>query len=173
MSRRPHFITRERELELMQKLLTIVDDSKFDPTDTAVIMASPDYSATVAMHLAHAWSRNGDILPIIPVNVAYPDETPDSYILKMMLQQDEITKYKRLVMVEAGIIRGGNWTWMLKILESWGYPRSNITLVALCENIHSQVKSDYVAEYYDDEKQELTFYFERYNRHWVNIQRRE
>ena len=167
MNRRPlHFVTREHEWELIQRLLTMVDDSEFDHTNTAVIMASPDYSATVAMHLAHAWSRKGEVLTVIPVDVTYPDETPEPYILKMMRQQDEITRYERLVMVEAGIIRGGNWQWMLEILESWGYPRSNIILVALCENIHSQVKSDYVAEYYDDEKQELMFYFERYNKHW-------
>jgi hypothetical protein len=167
MQRRPlHFITREREWELIQRLLSIVDDSKFDPVDTAVIMASPDYSATVAMHLAHAWSRGGEILPMIPVDVTYPDETPEPYILKMMLQREEIVQYRKLVMVEAGIIRGGNWTWMLELLKSWGYDRSNITLVALCENSHSRVKSDYVAEYYDDEQEELMFYFERYNKHW-------
>ncbi len=167
MQRRPlHFITREREWELIQHLLGIVDDSKFDPVDTAMIMASPDYSATVAMHLAHAWSRGGEILPIIPVDVTYPDETPEPYILKMMLQREEIVQYRKLVMVEAGIIRGGNWTWMVELLKSWGYDRSNITLVALCENSHSRVKSDYVAEYYDDEQEELMFYFERYNKHW-------
>jgi hypothetical protein len=117
MQRRPlHFITREREWELIQRLLSIVDDSKFDPVDTAVIMASPDYSATVAMHLAHAWSRGGEILPMIPVDVTYPDETPEPYILKMMLQLKEIVQSRKLVMVEAGIIRGGNWTWMLELL---------------------------------------------------------
>ncbi len=167
MNRRPlHFITREREWELIQRLLTVVDDSKFDPEDTAVIMVSPDYSATVAMHLAHNWSRKGDILPIIPVDVTYPDENPAPYILKMMKQRIDITKFRKLVLVEAGIIRGGNWTWILELLYSWDYDRKDITLIALCENIHSRVKSDYVAEYYDDDKEELMFYFERYNKHW-------
>ena len=85
MNRRPlHFITREKEWELIQKLLTVVDNSEFDPSDTAVIMASPDYSATVAMHLAHAWSRKGEMLHIIPVDVTYPDEDSKPYIDKMM-----------------------------------------------------------------------------------------
>ena len=84
MNRRPlKFITREKEWELIQRLETIVDSSDFDPSTTAVIMASPDYSATVAMHLAHSWSRRGEILPIIPVDVTYPDEDPDEYIKKM------------------------------------------------------------------------------------------
>lgn len=44
--------------------------------------------------------------------------------------------------------------------------RSKITTVALCENVNSEVKSDYVAQYYNDEQHELMFYFERYNKHW-------
>lgn len=172
MNRRPlKFITREKEWELIQRLLTVVDSTVFDPADTAVIMASPDYSATVAMHLAHAWSRNGEMLPIIPIDVTYPDEDSEKYIDKMRydlawhLAQNGYLP-KRLVLIEAGIIRGGNWRWMLEVLHSAGYDRGDLTLVALCENVHSAVKSDYVGEYYDDSKEELMFYFERYNKHW-------
>jgi hypothetical protein len=167
MNRRPlHFITREKEWELIQRLLTIVNSSEFDPKDTAVIMASPDYSATVAMHLAHAWSRDGEMLTVIPVDVTFPDEQLEPYIEKMEMQVADIRPYKKLVLVEAGIIRGGNWKWMLDVLHSWGYSREDLTLVAMCENVHSRVKSDYVGEYYDDDKEELMFYFERFNKHW-------
>lgn len=146
--------------------MTVVDDRTFDPKDTAIVMASPDYSATVAMHLAHAWSVNGDMIPIIPVDVAYPDEEPKFYIDKMRSQYMDFKQFKKLVMIEAGIIRGGNWKWMLDVTKEFEFDRKDITLVALCENIHSAVKSDYVGEYYDDEKEELMFYFERYNKHW-------
>lgn len=167
MNRRPlHFITREKEWELIQRLEAIVDSSEFDPDTTAVIMASPDYSATVAMHLAHSWSRKGEMLHIIPVDVTYPDESPEPYINKMIMQAGDIRPYQKLVLVEAGIIRGGNWKWMLEVLQTWGYTREHITLVAMCENIHSKIKSDYVGEYYDDYEEELMFYFEKYNKHW-------
>lgn len=167
MNRRPlHFISRDKEWELINKLLTIVDSSQFNPADTAVLMVSPDYSATVAMHLAHSWSRDGEIIPIIPVDVPYPDEESDDYISKMVMQSAEIRPYSRLVLVEAGIIRGGNWAWLLTLLKAWGYDRSNITLVALCENVNSKVKSDYVGQYYDDKQEELMFYYERFNKHW-------
>lgn len=167
MNRRPlHFITREKEWELIQHLLTIVDSSKFDPTDTAVLMVSPDYSATVAMHLAHAWTRDGEILPVIAVDVPYPDEDHMQYREKMVMQAAEIRQYSKLVLVEAGIIRGGNWKWILDVLGCWGFDRNHITLVAMCENVRSATKSDYVGEYYDDDTHELMFYFERYNKHW-------
>lgn len=167
MNRRPlHFITREKEWELIQRLETLVDSSEFDPATTAVIMASPDYSATVAMHLAHSWSRRGEMLTIIPVDVTYPNEDPDPYIRKMQMQSPDFRPFQHLVLVEAGIIRGGNWTWILEVLKMYGFERSNTTLVAMCENIHSKVKSDYVAEYYDDNEKELMFYFEKFNKHW-------
>ena len=82
------------------------------------------------------------------------------------MQAGDIRPYRHLVMVEAGIIRGGNWKWMLDVLYDWGYSKKDITLVALCENVGSAIKSDYVAEYYDDEKEELMFYFEKFNKHW-------
>jgi len=168
MKRPLHFITREHELELIQRLLTIVDDRNFHPNTTAVVMASPDYSATVAMHLAHAWSRDGDMLSLIPVHVAYPDEDPEDCRRRMELQIQDFRIYDHLVLVEAGIIRGSNWRWMLEVLtDVMGFRRDQITTVALCENLHSAVKSDYVAEYYDNNTHELMFYYERFNRHWT------
>ncbi len=106
------------------------------------------------------------MLTIIAVDVTYPDEDPHPYRQKMLMQAADILPYRQLVLVEAGIIRGGNWRWMLDVLGTWGYNRKDITLVALCENVHSRVKSDYVAEYYDDETHELMFYFEKFNKHW-------
>jgi hypothetical protein len=130
-------------------------------------MASPDYSATVAMHLAHSWSVQGEIIPIIPIDVAYPDEPTTEYIEKFKHDFEwHAKKYQHIVCIEAGIIRGGNWNWMLQSLTDFGYNRSNITLVAMLENIHATVKSDYVAEYFDNGVEELMFYFERFNKHW-------
>lgn len=167
MRRSLHFITREKEFNLINQLLTIIDTRKINPADTAVLMVSPDYSATVAMHLCHAWSRDGELIRPIAVDVTFPDEEPSPFISKLKSQKQDITRYKNLVLVEAGIIRGGNWTWILNtLINDFGYSRSDLTLVALLENIHSKVKSDYVGEYYDDEKEDLTFYYERFNKHW-------
>ena len=38
--------------------------------------------------------------------------------------------------------------------------------VTLYENIHSKFKSDFVGEYYDNDIEDLTFWWERENRHW-------
>ncbi len=167
MPRLLNFITREKELELINKLLTVVDCSHYDPKTTCVVMVSPDYSATVAMHLAHAWSQAGEMLPIVTLDVPYPGEAIDHYRDTLLAREVEFVKYKHLVLVEAGIIRGGNWQWILKTLTGFGFHRKQISLVALCENVHSATKSDYVGEYYNDTEAELMFYFERFNKHWT------
>ena len=163
------FVTREKELEIIQRLESLVDTREFDPKTTAIIQASVDYAATVAMHLSHAWSVKGEIIPIIPIEVTYPDETY-TYVKKKFLYDMEWHlkhfNYQRFVVVEAGIIRGGNWMWILEEFGKMGFHRDKVTLVTMYENIHSKVKSDYVGEYYDDEKQDLTFYYEKYNKHW-------
>jgi len=170
VNQRPlHFITREKEKELIDKVITLVDNRNFDPNYTAIIQASVDFAGTVAMHFAHAWSVKGEIIPIIPIEVTYPGESYDYVIEKFhydMQWHMRHKNYKNFVVVEAGIIRGGNWKWILDEFREQGFGRDKITLVTLCENIHSIVKSDYVGEYYDDEKEDLTFYFERYNKHW-------
>jgi len=42
-----------------------------------------------------------------------------------------------------------------------------ILTLTLFENIHSKWKSDFVGEYYDDEIEDLTFWWERDNNHWI------
>ena len=170
MNQRPlYFISRRKELELINKLETIVDNRLFHPSNTAVIQASVDFAGTAAMHLAHSWSVGGEIIPIIPIEVTYPNETYDYVRSKFqydMRWQLEHFNYKRFVVVEAGIIRGGNWKWILEEFALLNVPRENITLVTMVENIHAIIKSDYVGEYYDDDKEDLTFYFEKFNKHW-------
>lgn len=169
MEQRPlRFISRDKELELIQRLLTIVDDSNFDPSTHMVLMVSPDYSATVAMHLAHAWSRKGEMLQIMAVDVPYPGENYTGYSVKFRREFGFLDwRPDNLILVEAGIIRGGNWTWLVStLIDDMAYRRKELTLCTMVENVHTAFKSDYVAEYYDDTTEDLTFYYERFNKAW-------
>ena len=79
------------------------------------------------------------------------------------LHKDSIGN-KTILLVEAGVIRGGNYTWLTKLFRN--KVTGNIITASLYENIGSRFQSDVVAEYYDNTKQDLTFYFERENKHW-------
>ena len=161
---------KERRLiaELSKKIIEKYPD--LTPKNTLVVMVSPDYSATVAMHIAHNLSAEGEMCDILPIQVAYPDETNiESYINKANKDLHNFltfsdTFYTNYLLVEAGVIRGGTYTWLTNLLKKKVIGK--IITTTLYENIGSKFKSDVVGEYYDDSKQDLTFYFERYNKHW-------
>lgn len=160
------------EKVLIPRLVDLIKESypELNPENTLVIMVSPDYSATVAMHVAHSLSKNGEMCDILPIHVPYPDEPVEPYLAKAIRDieawfQFVDTQYKNYVLVEAGVIRGGTYNWLTNLLKT--KVAGNIITTSLYENVGSKFKSDVVAEYYDDSIQDLTFYFERENKHWT------
>jgi hypothetical protein len=169
--RKPLLVTAAKEKKLIvtltNKLIEKYPDVSAD--NTLVVMVSPDYSATVAMHIAHNLSVHGEMCDILPIHVAYPDEDEHKYVRKADQDIDAWFKfsednYKYYLLIEGGVIRGGNYTWLTKLFRN--KVTGNIITASLYENIGSRFKSDVVGEYYDDTTQDLTFYFEAYNKHW-------
>ena len=104
------------------------------------------------------------------IDVPYPDEEwDDKYLFEMRtaFQTHKHTlRYKTPILVEAGVIRGGNYTYVIDWMRKYlGYDQKIITL-ALYENLGSRFKSDFVGNYYDNTIQDLTFWWERDNNHW-------
>ena len=171
MIRKPLLVSAAQEkkliAELSNKIITSYPDVSAD--NTLVLMVSPDYSATAAMHVAHNLSKDGDMCDILPIHVPYPDEDEYIYVRKADQDIDNWFKfseddYKYYLLIEGGVIRGGNYTWLTKLIKK--KVMGSIITASLYENIGSRFKSDVVAKYYDDSKQDLTFYFERENKHW-------
>jgi len=73
-------------------------------------------------------------------------------------------KWTNFVLIEAGVIRGSNYTWITKIMNST--IKGNIYTIALCENIYSSFKSDFVSLYYDGTQEDIHFWWEQPNNHW-------
>ena len=169
--RKELLVTAAKEKKLIvaitNKVIEVYPD--ISPANTLVVMVSPDYSATVAMQVAHNLSKDGEMCDILPIHVAYPDEDVYKYVRKADEDIDSWlnfsdVQYKYYLLVEAGVIRGGTYTWLSKLFRK---KLMGITITTtLYENIGSKFQSDVVGEYYDDTKQDLTFYFERENKHW-------
>lgn len=107
---------------------------------------------------------------ILPIHVSYPDETADIYIAKADKDIDNYFEftgdyYSNYLLVEAGVIRGGTYTWLTELLKK--KVKGNIITTTLYENRGSRFKSDVVGRYYNDKNQDLTFYYERENKHWI------
>jgi hypothetical protein len=98
------------------------------------------------------------------------DETwNDTYIneLKTLFElYDYKLKDKNILLVEAGVIRGSNYKFIIDYIKNTLNITNKIYTLALFENSGSVFKSDFVGEYYDDSKEDLTFWWEMYNNHW-------
>jgi hypothetical protein len=141
----------------------------FNSSNTIIVTVSTDYSSIIGQTLRHLLSADGEICDGFGVDVPYPDENWDeSYVSELNnildMYQNKIGD-KRILMVEAGVIRGGNYTFLENHLRERGL--ANIYSLSMFENIWSAYKSDYVGEYYNNETHDLTFWWERENNHWI------
>jgi hypothetical protein len=140
----------------------------FNANNTVIITVSTDYSSIIGQTLRHLLSADGEICDGFGVDVPYPDENWDeSYVSELNsildMYQNKIGD-KRILMVEAGVIRGGNYAFLEKHLRQRGL--AEIYSVAMFENIGSVYKSNFVGDYYNNETHDLTFWWERDNNHW-------
>lgn len=171
MKRKPHYITQRKETELS---LNLVDDlllENFNASNTVIITVSTDYSSNVGQLLRHALSYDDEICDGFGVDVPYPDEIWDEKYIFELEETFSLYAYKfkdkKILLVEAGVIRGGNYTFLSNFLEEYLGIKDNIFYLSLFENKNSIFKSNFVGEYYDNDTQDLTFWWEKENKHWI------
>lgn len=170
MIRKPKYIDIDKELELLNTLTHRLLVNGLHAGNTIIVTVSTDYSSVVGQYLRHALSYERDICDGFGIDVPFPDEKWDAgYIAGIDKALDAHSHLfrsnkKGLLLVEAGVIRGGNYTYVVDYLKE-RYDNKILTL-ALCENEGSVFKSDYVGEYYDNKVEDLTFWWEKDNKHW-------
>lgn len=161
------YVSADKEMSLIQKMTYQIQMSDIDinPSETCFLMVSPDYSGIVTQHLSHGLSKDGEIYHIEAVNVPFPDENVKPYKVNFQINFAEwILDWQNFVLIEAGVIRGGNYTWITEVMED--FTEKNYHSVALYENVHSKFHSDFVGEYYNDMTHDLHFWWEKPNNHW-------
>lgn len=159
--------TELRLTDIIGKLLLV---NGYNSSNSVIVTVSTDYSSIIGQILRHQLSYNGEICEGFGVDVPYPDQNWDDkfvndFLFTFAMNSDIITD-KNIILVEAGVIRGGNYTKSVDLIKTNLKRKEPIVTVAMFENIHSKFKSDFVGEYYDNETQDLTFWWERENNHW-------
>lgn len=164
------FITQNEELELIQKLGNQLLNAGYNASNSCIVTVSTDYSSIVGQILRHQLSFNGEVCDGFGIDVPYPDEVWNKKYVEEMYEMFKLHaptfQRKGLIFVEAGVIRGGNYTYIIDWVRKRLEPKKTLITLALYENQHSTFKSDFVGEYYDDTTEDLTFWWERENRHW-------
>ena len=162
------YVSYDDEKFLINKLSHNLIIRGFNSANTVVVTVSTDYSSIIGQALRHSLSVNGEICDGFGIDVPYPDETWDEQYVKELNDVFEFNKHKikdkKLLLVEAGVIRGGNYAFLDKYLI--GKDVTDFYTVAMYENKGSAYKSSYVGKYYNNATQDLTFWWERDNNHW-------
>jgi hypothetical protein len=155
-------INYEKEYTLIQSLFKKIPNT--NSIRTLVLNVSPDYSSIVAMQLAHHLSVDGKMLDLISVDVPYPQEDKNLYKKKFEKINKKFKKnYDKIILVEAAVLSGNNYTWLTQCLKDIEYKNEDIITVSLLEMSSSIFKCNYVGEYVESMPE---FYWERYNIHW-------
>jgi hypothetical protein len=166
-----HLIEQELETNLTLDLAKDLLEQNFNASNTVIVTVSTDYSSNVGQLLRHALSFGGEICDGFGVDVPYPDEVWDERYIFELEQILNLYSYKlkgkKILLVEAGVIRGGNYSFLSNFLEGYLGITDNVFYLALFENKNSKFKSDFVGEYYDNSTQDLTFWWEEENKHWI------
>ena len=156
-------VNRKEEWETTKKVCLELEKYNINPSNGIILNISPDYSSSISMHIAHHLSSMGEMMDMLHINVPYPDEDPTPY-RDNFIKQIPLFNKQKIVLVEAGIISGSNYTFMVNSLSS--IKGKEVITVAQYENIHSIFKCNVVGKYYDWNKEQLEFYWERENNHW-------
>jgi hypothetical protein len=170
MSRVDYIISQKKETALTLSLAETLLKENFNASNSVVITVSTDYSSNVGQLLRHALSYSGEVCDGFGIDVPYPDEIWDKRYIDELITLFDLYKYKlkdkKILFVEAGVIRGSNYIFLLNFLQERGL-QIDIFYLSLFENKSSIFKSNFVGEYYNNEIQDLTFWWEKENKHWI------
>jgi hypothetical protein len=167
--RKELLVDQETETKAINQLASKLIYNGYNADNSVIVSVSTDYSSITGQIIRHALSENEEIAYGFGVDVPYPDQTWDkefvSQASNMFLVHKDAIKDKNIILVEAGVIRGSNYKSLIELIKSLGFDNQIIT-TTLYENITSAFKSYFVVSYYDNDTQDLTFWWEKDNKHW-------
>lgn len=165
-----YLISQQKETDLTLDLSKKLLINNFNASNTLVVTVSTDYSSNVGQLIRHQLSYEEEICDGFGIDVPYPDQVWDEEYVEELKEIFNLYAYKlkdkKILFVEAGVIRGGNYTFVLNFVKYY-LGIDELYFLALFENKGSIFKSEFVGEYYDNDTQDLTFWWEQKNKHWI------
>ena len=163
-------VSINRELECIKSIAEALKRDGYNASNSIVVTVSTDYSSIAGQIIRHELTHEGEIADGFGVDVPYPDQEWDTRFVNeacsMFLLHRKAIGVKTVILVEAGVIRGSNYKTLINLMQTVLEMDNRIVTTSLYENKHSAFKCDHIAEYYDDEVQDLTFWWEKENNHW-------
>ena len=168
--RKELYIDLNREIKCIGTVAEALKKTGYNASNSIIVTVSTDYSSIAGQIIRHELTYEGEIADGFGVDVPYPDQEWDTRFVNeacsMFLLHKEAIGVKDVILVEAGVIRGSNYKSLINLMQRALEMDNPIVTTSLFENKHSAFKCDFVAEFYDDEIEDLTFWWEKENNHW-------
>jgi hypothetical protein len=159
-----------KELECITTIAEALKRDGYNASNSIVVTVSTDYSSIAGQIIRHELTHGGEIADGFGVDVPYPDQQWDTRFVNEACSMFSLHKHaigvKNIILVEAGVIRGSNYKYLINLIREALELDNEIITTTLYENIESAFKSNYVAEYYNGTLNDLTFWWEKQNNHW-------
>ena len=164
------YVDLNKELKCIATIAEALKKEGYNASNSIVVTVSTDYSSIAGQIIRHELTHEGEIADGFGVDVPYPDQQWDTRFVFEACLMFSLHKYdigvKNIILVEVGVIRGSNYKTLIELIRESLELDNNIITTTLYENIESAFKSNYVAEYYNDTLNDLTFWWEKQNNHW-------
>ena len=163
-------VSINRELECIKSIAEALKRDGHNASNSVVVTVSTDYSSIAGQIIRHELTHEGEIADGFGVDVPYPDQQWDTRFVNeacsMFLLHRQAIGVKTIILVEAGVIRGSNYSVLTNLMRQSLEIDNPIITTTLFQNRASATECDYIAEYYDDKFNDLTFWWEKENNHW-------
>lgn len=161
----------DKERAMIETMGEKLLEADYNASNSTLVAVSSDYSSIAWQVLRHKLSHDGEVCEGFTIDVPYPDQSWSKAFADRALDacRDSLRRIgpgvENIILIEAGVIRGSNYRNVVELISKH-YAFLDIVTTTLFENKGSAFKSDFVVEYYDDTTQDLTFWWETYNKHW-------
>jgi len=163
-------VSVNKELECIKSIDEALKRDGYNASNSIVVTVSTDYSSIAGQIIRHELTHEGEIADGFGVDVPYPDQQWDTRFVNeacsMFLLHRQAIGVKTIILVEAGVIRGSNYNSLINLMRQSLEMDNLIITTALFQSKGSAIECDYIAEYYDDKFNDLTFWWEKENNHW-------
>jgi len=163
-------VSINRELECIKSIAEALKRDGYNASNSIVVTVSTDYSSIAGQIIRHELTHEGEIADGFGVDVPYLDQQWDTRFVNeacsMFLLHRQAIGVKTIILVEAGVIRGSNYNSLINLMRQSLEMDNLIITTALFQSKGSAIECDYIAEYYDDKFNDLTFWWEKENNHW-------
>ena len=163
-------VSIDRELAAIKTIAEALKKDGYNASNSVIVTVSTDYSSIAGQIIRHELTHEGEIADGFGVDVPYPDQQWDTRFVNeacsMFLLHKQAVGVKTIILVEAGVIRGSNYNTLINLMRQSLEIDNPIITTALFQNKASTIECDYIAEYYNDDFNDLTFWWEKENNHW-------